>query len=607
MSHRLNALSLLVLVAVSCLPAQTVTKDISADRIKANIRYLASDELEGRMSGAPGNVKAATYIAKIMQSSGLEPAGDSGTYFQSFEFVSAVKLGPENMLAFDGQSVKEKQIPLLADADFRPFGFSSNASVTAPLVFVGYGISAPDAKYDDYANLDVTGKVVVMLRYSPEGNDPRSELNRFSQTRNKARIARDKGAAAMIMVTGPNDDQEDELIKLAHDHSFSSTSGIPAVSVKRSVLEPLIRAAGYDLKTIQDSIKASRRPLTFAFQGVNVTVQTDIVQVMARTSNVAGYLEGRDPKLKDQVIIIGAHFDHLGYGGPGSGSMAPDTVAVHHGADDNASGTAGLLELIRAFSGRPSELRRSLLCLAFTGEELGTLGSTYYVNHPFLPLDRTVVMVNLDMIGRLDRKALSVYGTGTSPEWPALLAKENADSSFALLQIQDGYGPSDQSVFYAKDLPVLFFFTGTHGDYHKPSDEWEKINYAGEERIVRYVYDIVKDVEAQADRPTFTKAQSSAPMGGGESRGYRVSLWIVPDFGETKDGMKIGGIRPDGPAERAGLKAGDIIVKMAGKRVTNIYDYMGVLSELKAGEVVEVVVMRDGKPLSVNAKMQKTK
>jgi aminopeptidase YwaD len=607
MFHRLKVLSLLVVMAVSCLHTQTVTSDISAERIKAHIRYLASDELEGRMSGAPGNVKAASYIAKIMQSSGLRPAGDSGTFFQSFEFVSAVKLGAGNALAFDSQGVPAMHISLRPDVDFRPFGFSSNASVTGPLVFVGYGISAPDAKYDDYANLDVTGKVVVMLRYSPEGNDPRSELNRFSQTRNKARIARDKGAAAMIMVTGPNDDSEDDLIKLAHDHSFSSAAGIPAVSVKRSVLEPLIKAEGYDLKTIQDSIKASRKPLSFSFKGINVDLQTDILQVMARTSNVAGYLEGYDPKLKDQVITIGAHFDHLGYGGPGSGSMAPDTVAIHHGADDNASGTAGLLELIHTFSGHPDDLKRSILFLAFTGEELGTLGSTYYVNHPFLPLEHTVLMVNLDMIGRLDHKALTVYGAGTSPEWPGLLAKENADSSFALIPIQDGYGPSDQSVFYAKDLPVLFFFTGTHPDYHKPADEWQKINYAGEERIVRYVYDIVKDVQAQPDRPAFTKAQSSAPMGGGESRGYRVSLWIVPDFGETKDGMKIGGIRPDGPAEKAGLKAGDIIVKMAGKKVTNIYDYMGVLSELKVGDVVEVMVLREGKSLTVSATMQKTK
>jgi aminopeptidase YwaD len=314
MSHRTKVLLLCLVTTVSYLHAQNVGSEISAEQIKEHIKYFASDSLEGRLTGTPGNVKAAAYIERIMRASGLQPAGDSGTYLQSFDFVSAVKLGSENTLVFDGESVPEKSTSLLPDIDFRPFGFSSNASVTAPLVFVGYGISAPDAKYDDYTNVDVTGKVVVMLRYSPDGNDPRSELNRFSQTRNKARIARDKGAAGLIMLTGPNDDQEDELIKLANDHSFSSTAGIPAVSVKRSVLEPLVKAAGHDLKAIQDSIKASRKPLTFEFQNVNVTLHTDIVQVMARTSNVAGYLEGHDPKLKDQVIILGAHFDHLEIG-----------------------------------------------------------------------------------------------------------------------------------------------------------------------------------------------------------------------------------------------------------------------------------------------------
>ncbi len=576
------------------------------DSLTVHVRYLASDELQGRRCGTPGNLAAARYIERIMKAAGLTPAGDAGGYFQNFEFVSSVALGSGNLLSFKGPGIPGGEATLTPDVDFRPFGFSADTSVTGSLVFAGYGISTPDGKYDDYAGLDVTGKIVVVLRFSPDGTDPRGELNRYSSFRNKARLARDKGAAGLLIITGPADEQEDQIVKLSFDQSFAS-SGLAAATMKRDLVVSLLKEGGYDLKALQDSIKTSRKPVTARFPDVSVSLRTNVAKVHASAVNVAGYLPGRDPVLKDQVVIIGAHFDHLGLGGPGSGSLVPDTTAVHHGADDNASGSAGLLELVRGLSAARSSLKRTVLFLAFNGEELGELGSAYYVGHPFFPLDRTVVMVNLDMIGRLDKRSLTVYGTGTSPAWPPLLAKYNADSAFTLTQIADGFGPSDQAQFYGKDLPVLFFFTGTHNDYHRPSDTWDKINYAGEERIVRYVYNVVGDIAALPERPAFTKAPSSAPMGGGNGRGYSVTLGIVPDFAETKDGMKIGGIRPGGPAEQAGLNAGDIIVKMAGKKVMNIYDYMGILGELKAGDAVEVVVMRDGAPVTVTATMAKRK
>jgi aminopeptidase YwaD len=601
------ALTILMLLSVLSSPAHTQTSpDITASDVQTYIKFLTSDELAGRAAGTEGNQRAAEYIAGLMKKDGLTPAGENGTYFQTFEFVSSVKLGAKNSLVLEGTDVPDGKLTLKTGEDYRPFGFSASTQVTGPLVFAGYGISSPDNKYDDYKDLDVSGKVLVVLRFSPDGNDPRSPFSAVSSFRNKARVARDKGAAGIIIIPGPADEPEDEIVKLAADRSFES-SGIAAISMKRAPFEALLKSRKMTLRAIQDSIKATRKPMSFELTGIMARIETEVTQVKSKTANIAGLLVGENPKFKEQVIIIGAHMDHLGMGGPGSGSLQPDTVAVHHGADDNASGTAGLLELAEAFGARRPPEGRTILFIAFTGEELGTLGSGYYVNHPLVPLQQTVAMLNMDMIGRLDNKALTVYGTGSSPVWNRMLSQYDRDSTFALKEIQDGFGPSDQAEFYGKEMPVLHFFTGIHNDYHKPSDTWDKINYAGEEKIVRYVYNIVSDLDTVAERPQYVKTQSAAPMASGDSRGFSVTLGIVPDFGESSNGMRIGGIRPNGPAERAGLKSGDVIVKMAGKKVLNIYDYMGLLGELKAGQQVEVEVMRDGKPISVMATMDKRK
>ncbi len=596
----LRTLCLLLWVPTLGVLAQQSSPEITAGELQAHVKYLASDELEGRGSGSEGNRKAAQYIAKAFAEYGLKPAGTNGTYFQEFEFVSSVKLGSANSVTI--ARAGKAPLRLKVDEDFRPFGFSSNSSVSAPAVFAGYGITAPVLKYDDYEGLDVSGKVVIALRYGPDGNDMHSEFYRFTSLRNKARYAREKGAAALIIV----DAHHDELPKLTYDQSHAS-SGIPCVALRSGVLEQLLPAK-QSLAAIKDSIKASRRTIGFPLPGVTISLETDIVKVMDRTANVLGYLEGSDPVLKKEVVIIGAHFDHLGYGGEGSGSLVPHLHEIHNGADDNASGTAGLLELAQRFAANASR-SRTLLFIGFSAEEIGTIGSQYYVNNPYFPIEKTVAMINMDEIGRLNENALTVYGTGTSPEWIPMLKKYNAraaSDSFALKLIPDGFGPSDHAQFYAKDIPVLFFFTGTHNDYHKPSDDWEKINYAGQERIVRFIYDVANDIQSATPKPQFTRAQSTTGMGsGGDSPGFAVTLGVIPDYGESTEGMKIGGTRPNGPADKAGLKAGDIIVTLAGKKVMNIYDYMGILGELKAGQTVEVEVVRDGKPMKFSATMQK--
>jgi len=589
------------------LQSQQQTPEITAEELRGHVRYLASDELAGRGSGTSGNAQAAAYIEKNLKLWGLKPGGVNGGYFQPFEFVSAVKLGEKNIMTLEGPGLPKDRKTLTVDVDFRPFGFSSTGSAEGDLVFAGYGVSAPEKQYDDYAGLDVKGKIVIMLRYGPDGSSPRSEYQRFTGLRNKARVAREKGAAAMIMINGPVDETDDNLYRLALDQGAGS-SGIIALSMKRDLLEPLFRASGWRLKSLQDSMRATGKPNSFALKDSRARMDVEVTRVMSETANIVGYLEGNDPVRRNEVVVLGAHMDHLGMGGPGSGSMTPDTQAIHNGADDNASGTASLLELAQAMAARRASLHRTYVFAFFSAEELGTLGSGHYVAAPSFPLPQTVAMLNLDMVGRLQDRKLTVGGTGTSPEWPILLERHNADSTFALTMNPDGFGPSDHAVFYGGGIPVLFFFTGTHDDYHKPSDDWDKLNYEDQKKITRYVEAIVSDLDTMKTRPAFVRVQVAASGRGGQggdTRGFSVTLGIVPDVGESSTGMKISGVRPNGPAEKAGLKAGDVILSMAGKKILNVYDYMGVLGELKAGDEIAVEVLRDGATQTFKAVMQK--
>ncbi len=574
-----------------------LSPEISLEDLRTHVKYLASDELEGRGSGTAGNTKAAEYLASQFRKYGLHPAGSDKSYFQEFDFVASVTAGKGNSFSF--RSGKQSRT-LAVDKDFRPLGFSTNSTVDAALVFAGYGISAPDENYDDYAGIDVTGKAVVVLRFGPDGNDMHSKFFRHTALRNKARVAREKGAVALIMVDG----SDDRLMKLTYDQSFS-TSGIASVVLHRDVLEGLLKPIKRSIGAIQDSIKSSRKPVTFEFPNTTVKLTTEIEKITARTANVLGYIPGSDPRLKDEVIVIGAHFDHLGYGGEGSGSLQPDEHAIHNGADDNASGTAALLELAHKMSQEHNSLKRTVLFIGFSAEELGTLGSAYYVNNPFFPIENTITMINMDMVGRMKENTLTVQGVGTSPLWGDFVRTMNSGpDTLHIKTVSDGFGPSDHAQFYGKNIPVLFFFTGTHNDYHKPSDDWEKINYDDHVRITRFVHKVAMNLQSRDARPEFTRAQSTATMGG-DSRGFTVTLGVVPDYAEGDEGMKIGGTRPDGPAEKAGLKSGDIIIEFAGKKVLNIYDYMGILGELKDGQVVDVTVKRDGQPMTFSVTMQR--
>jgi aminopeptidase YwaD len=585
----------LVLTSVSSLLSQS-SPQITAAEIQKHVRFLASDQLEGRKAGTKGNEAAAQYIANEFKTYGLRPVGDRSTYFQSFEFVAGVQLGKVNTFSFVSP---QEHVTLDLGKDFRPLGFSSSDTFEGPVVFAGYGISDSAKGYDDYAGIWASGKAVIVLRNAPP-SDSTHDFGQYAALRYKASKAREKGAKALIVVTGPEDSDKDDLIKLTYDNA-TGNAGLPAINITQRTTERLLAVSGKKLTDIQKWLNTKKNPNSFELPGVSVNVNISLEEIRQSTANVVGFVEGADPVLKDQVIVIGGHFDHLGMGGESSGSLKPDTVAIHHGADDNASGSAGVLELAQAFASQRSSLKRSLLFIAFTGEELGLLGSAYYVNHPILPLDKTVAMLNIDMIGRMKNRTLIVYGIGTSPNFESLVQKYNRDSTFVLKLNKDGFGPSDQASFYGKQIPVFHFFTDVHSDYHRPSDTYDRLNYDGEEKILLYIESIATDLDDAADRPKYVSVEMPRQPGAGRST--RVTMGTIPDFGEQVQGMKISGVREGGPAAKAGMRGGDIIVKFGNVEIKNLYDFMYALGEYKPGDEVDVVFKRGAEIKTVKVKL----
>lgn len=589
--HPLGSLTVIVLLVATGWSFTSGTKGegrpstpaITARDLAWHIRYLASDELKGRFTATPGARQAAAYIAAEFRRYGLQPVGDEGSYFQHFPFIAGVHLGDANRLE---ATLSGRLRRWRVKEDFMPMSFSTEGAAELEAVFVGYGISAPEAGYDDYSGVDVNGRLVLALRYTPEGNDPHGRFGRYASFRAKALMARQHGARAIAFIAEAEDFQKSRLSQLEFDYSFAD-SGILALGLSRRAAEEIVGAAGVRLDELKRAIDETQRPHSRLLSGARIRLQVDLVKEEKRAANVVGYVEGNDPALKDEVIVIGAHYDHLGLGGPHS--LAPKQVGqIHNGADDNASGTSGLLELAEALAAERSTLKRSVLFIAFSGEEEGLLGSSYYVKHPIIPLERTVAMINLDMIGRLRQNRLIIQGLGTSPAWKPLIEELNRTAKFDLRTGSGGVGSSDHTSFYLKNIPVLFFFTGVHSDYHKPTDDAEKINVDGEARVVQFVHEAVLRIQAWPTRPAFTKVQPTMRP----SRGFRVSLGTIPDYAEDVEGVKLSGIREGSPAEKAGLQAGDIIVRVKDIQIKNIYDYTFALGELKPGEEVEIEVLR---------------
>ncbi len=610
---RLAAVCALFLAPVSALAP------VRGDRWLADVKYLASDELKGRGDGSPELDQAADYIAHEFRELKLEPF--SGGYFQPFDATVGADLGPNNSLV----SLETPPHAFQMRKDYIPLSFSGSGELTGNVAFVGYGITAPEYRYDDYAGIDAKGKIVVLLRHEPQEDDEKSvflgkRMTRHAALYSKAMNARNHGAAAMLLVNDPVHHNEDKLIRFGDGGTDSV--GMLSFQVERSAAERWMKPSGHSLEELQKEIDKDLSNHSFLLPStVQLKIEGDVKVKHATLKNVAGLLRGSDPKLRDEVIVIGAHYDHLGLGD--YDSLAPDKIGqIHHGADDNASGTAGMMELARSFTADGARPRRSILFLAFAGEELGLFGSADYVKEPLLPLDRTVAMLNLDMIGRVKGNKLYVGGVGTSPGFRSLVTEENksenGDPAFQIDFSDTGYDASDHMSFARKDVPVMFFFSGLHADYHKPTDTWDKMEPEAVARVLALVARVAKRIDAADERPVYVQARAdrrnhgngegerptaeSGSQGEGQS-GYGPYFGSIPDFGEQTNGVKFADVREGSPAGKAGLKAGDILTEFDGKPVQNLYDFTYALQAKNVDDVVPVVVLRGGEKVRVMVKL----
>ncbi len=552
------------------------------------VRELADPALEGRGVGTEGLERAAARIEGWMSGLGLVPAGDDGGWSQWFEVTTGAAVTQPTSLALGGRVIG-------AGADFQPLGFSTSGTLTAPVVFAGYGITAPGYDYDDYAGLDARGRIVLVLTNEPGELDSTSRFDGsvntpFAELRTKAINAREHGAAGLLVVNGPRHHAGEPVRAPRADGQGYMTSGLAAGWVSDSLGEALLSGAGTTLLAAQTAIDSAGRPRSLALAD-SVTLTVTLERTRARIRNVVGRLPGRDTT---RALVVGAHFDHLGFGG--ERSLSPDQRVPHPGADDNASGTAALLGVARRLAERVRHGWRpehDILFTAFTGEEMGIVGSAHFVDQPPRPLERVEAMLNMDMVGRLRDDKLMVMGTGTAAEFPDLVANVNrAAGGFDLKPTGDGYGPSDHTSFYKRQVPVLMLFTGAHTDYHSPRDTWDRINGPGLSRVTRFAAALVESLD-QRPRVTYVKARADSAMGriaGGS--GYGAYLGTIPDFSQTEGGVLLSGAREGSPAAQAGLVAGDVIVKFDDVTVDNLYDYAYALRSRKPGQTVRLTLRR---------------
>jgi hypothetical protein len=575
-------------------------------RMTADLTYLASDECEGRGPGTAGIDKAADHIAAAFKAAGLQPAMPDGSYFQPFTLRGASQVGKDTRLTYTGP------IGQLAEAkrgdDFQPMGLSGTGTADARVVFVGYGITSEKLGYDDYKDVDVSGKVVLMIRRAPRYGDKdrpfadEETVNQLASLASKLGNAEKHKAAAVLLVNDASE-KDDALMDFGYAALGTSVS-IPAVHLKRSAVD-LLFLEGKSLAEREEAINRDLKPMSFQTRWT-VTVTVSIERRQIPVKNVIGVLPGAGP-LANETVVIGAHYDHLGYGDPGS--LAPGVKAIHHGADDNASGTTAVIELARRFGAIPNRQGRRLVFMTFSGEERGLLGSQHYADHPLFPLENTVAMLNLDMVGRLandpdsGKGKLEVGGTGSAKEFDTLIDKFNTKYGFDLKKSKSGVGPSDHTSFYTKGVPVYFFFTGLHQQYHKPADTVNLINFPGMAKITDMVEEIAQYLTTEPTRPEYVKGVGSPSMG--PTRGNVPRLGIMPgNYDDEADGVLIGSVTKDGPADKGGLKDGDRIVEIAGKPVKNVTAYMNLLAEQKRGEAVEITVLRKGERVTLKVTPQ---
>jgi hypothetical protein len=597
-------LVLLALTSRSLVAAPPSIPSADPHRYLDDIKALTTSAMEGRGAGSKGLTRAEHLIEKRYKSLGLEPAG-SNSYLQPFTVITGAQLkGKNNLAVLMGGGKRE----LKAKQDFVPFSFSASGSASGPIVFAGYGISADEFHYDDFAGIDVKDKIVIVMRYEPPSFGVKGGnhgMTQHSQLVTKAINARNHGAKALVLVNGKLGDGEEDLLTRFGSVSGPENAGILFVQVKNAVLDAWLKEAGKSLGELQKQIDDSTRPASFALpENQTAALTVSIQTTRAIVNNVLAYLPGKT----DEYVIIGAHYDHLGRGN--FDSLAPSQIGqIHPGADDNASGTAGVLELARLLAPQKGQLRRGILFASFAGEELGLLGSAAWVKDPTRPLDRAVAMLNMDMIGRIKDQKVYIGGVGTGSTLKAAVerAQEEEKSGFKIEYSPGGYSSSDHTSFVARKIPVLFFFSGLHSDYHKPSDTWDKINSEAAARLLDVVGKTGEELADAGERPAFLVVAEDKPPGGSGGSGYGPYFGSIPDFGQVETGVRFSDVKPGSPAAKAGLRAGDILVQFGDKPIKNLYDFTDALRRSKVGDLVEVKVLRDGQPVTASVKLEQRK
>jgi hypothetical protein len=579
---------------------------------KDTLPYLASDELQGRGIGLPGLDRAADLIASEFKADGLQPLPGEPDFFQQFDYTTQAAPDKTTALIVGSRA-------LAIDNDYLPMRFSKEGKFTGPVAFVGYGVSAPEKGYDDYAGIDVKGKIVIAMRYEPMDDRGHSRIaptdnnlggwSEHATFSSKAKAAADHGAVALLLVNPP--DSEPDLL-IPFSGTFANPAAIPVFQIKQSAINQILTAAGAaDLKTLRDQIKASFKPQSQILAGQTISGEVQIVSLTAHLKNVAAILPGAGANA-DDFVVVGAHYDHLGLGM--LGHMFGPPGSIYHGADDNASGTSTILDLASRLSHGPSPAR-SVIFICFSAEEEGLIGSQYFVNHPPVPLDKIVAMVNLDMVGRIRDQTLYIGGQGTAKDFDSILAQADIDSPLKLKSIgRGGMGPSDHMSFAQKRIPVMFFFSGLHADYHRPTDVAAKINYEGISEVADFTAGVIAGMEVMPRDPYVVDAdKDSMHLFGspdfGSSPERRVILGVIPDYASADShvGVLISGTTPGTPADAAGLREGDLLVQFGPRKLENLMDLSEALASSKPGDRVTIKIIRGSQTISFDVTLAERK
>lgn len=660
---RLTALCVLTMfVTAGLVDSVSVAAELTGtaeDRLSKDLKYLADDKLEGRGVGTDGLNLAADYIRDQFQAAGLDVTAVDGGAFQKFTMVTGTKLLENNTLNFVGPEGKTIELDL--EEDFNVCSFGGSGKFTGEIVFGGYAINAKEAEYSDFGDVDIKGKIVIVMRRTPQQGNHKSPfatghgISRHASIRSKVSVCSTAGAAAILFVNDPHsveaeaekaiDSANNAVVKVARelagmeptDEAFADTrkkmdaalervssahgdahtggfdtlmkfgyagngsdGAIPIVHISQATCNELLKASlDKTLADLEAEIDTDLKPRTQVLKGWKVTGETSLKRIRTEVKNVIGVLEGEGP-LADETIVVGAHYDHVGMGG--DGSLAPGVIEVHNGADDNGSGTVALIEIARQLAARKEPLPRRVVFIAFTAEEKGLIGSAKYVEKPLFPLEKTIAMFNMDMVGRLREDKLTVFGVGTAPTFKDVVTRLGEADGFKLSLKPEGFGPSDQSSFYAKKIPVLHFFTNTHSDYHRPGDDWDKINFKGIRRIANLFRDVVIHTAETQKPPEYLEVAAKADI---QRQGSRPYFGSIPDFSGEGEGYAISGVSPKSPAAKGGLKGGDRIVQFGESKVANLSDFDLALRNFSAGDEVDVTVLRDGQRVKLKVTLAK--